>query len=283
MADRPILFSASMVQALLREARQPGAGKTQTRRLLKPQPPEWATFCEQPSMLNVEHRWVPSGLWRWSEPEQTPRRALRAWPVDAEGEHYWMRLPWRVGDRLWVKETWRTSVCQDAVRAGIMETPGNGYGWPVWYEADGGAVTWRGSKGGGPGFEGRGKLRPSLFMARWASRLTLLVTEVRVEQLQDISHEDAAAEGLIAERRHADGILRSVATDECKGLTVTRWQGAPDLPLRGMERTAFRDLWERINGAESWKANPWVVAVSFSVHEGNIDKLAPVTTEVACA
>ena len=84
MADRPIIFSAPMIRALL------AGQKTQTRRILKPQPPEWATFCQQPSMLNVEHRWVPSGLWRWSEPEQSPPRALRAWPVDADGEHYWL-------------------------------------------------------------------------------------------------------------------------------------------------------------------------------------------------
>ena len=98
MADRPIIFSAPMIRALL------AGQKTQTRRILKPQPPEWATFCQQPSMLNVEHRWVPSGLWRWSEPEQSPPRALRAWPVDADGEHYWLSLRFAKGDRLWVRE-----------------------------------------------------------------------------------------------------------------------------------------------------------------------------------
>lgn len=257
MADRPILFSASMVQALLREARQPGAGKTQTRRILKPQPPEWATFCQQPDMLNVEHRWVPSKLWRWSEPEQNPRRPLRAWPVDAEGEHYWMRLPWQVGDRLWVRESWRTLQKVDCLKPRDLADDRS----KVTYEAD-------------P--ENRkplwafGKLRPSLFMPRWASRLTLLVTDVRVERLQDISEGDAVAEGVELESadppfHYVPGIwphsITAVGIEEPGGRQAAR---------------SFAKLWGHINGPESWQANPWVVAVTFSVHARNIDQLAPI-------
>lgn len=233
MADRPILFSAPMVQALLRQARQPGTGKTQTRRLLKPQPPEWATFCQQPDMLNVEHRWVPSRLWRWSEPEQTPRRALRAWPVDAEGEHYWMRLPWQVGDRLWVRESWRTLQKVDCLKPRDLADDRS----KVTYEAD--------PENRNP-LWAFGKRRPSLFMPRWASRLTLLVTDVRVERLQDISEEDAKAEG------------------------------AAGMPTWGCHRNGFYAIWLDIHGHESWQANPWVVAVTFTVHARNIDHLAPI-------
>lgn len=258
MTDRPILFSAPMVCALL------DGRKVQTRRILKPQPPEWATFCEQPDMFNVERRWVPSGLWRWSEPQQSPPRALRAWPIDAGGEHYWLQLPWRVGDRLWVKETWRTSICQDAIKPSIMETPGNGYGWPVWYEADGGAVTWRGSNGGGPGFETPGKRRPSLFMSRWASRLTLAVTQVRVERLHDISEADAVAEGMPDFGTFCEtldpGKLNAAGETAAQTASRLRW------PQRW-----FAALWNEINGDGAWAANPWVVATTFTVHHANID------------
>ena len=77
-----------------------------------------------------------------------------------------------------------------------------------------------------------GKCRPSIFMPRWASRLTLEITGVRVERLKDISNEDCFAEGLPA--------------DTTKG-----------------NRTWYGDLWEEINGKGSWDANPWVWVVSF--------------------
>lgn len=247
MADRPILFSAPMVQALLREASQPGTGKTQTRRLVKPQPPDWATFCQQPDMLNVEHRWVPSGLWRWSEPEQTPRRALRAWPVDAEGEHYWMRLPWQVDDRLWVRESWRTLQKVDCLKPRDLADDRS----KVTHEAD--------PQNRNP-LWAFGKLRPSLFMPRWASRLTLLVTDVRVERLQEISEGDAIDEGALT----VDLPTHGAPTE----------RGQPPLGQPPSQR--FRHLWNSINGPEAWAANPWVVAVTFTVHARNIDQLAPI-------
>ncbi|MBP2495235.1 hypothetical protein ABID82_002434 [Methylobacterium sp. PvP062] len=256
MADRPILFSAPMVQALLREAHQPGTGKTQTRRILKPQPPDWATFCQQPDMLNVEHRWVPSRLWRWSEPEQTPRRALRAWPVDAEGEHYWMRLPWQVGDRLWVRESWRTLQKVDCLKPRDLADDRS----KVTYEAD-------------P--ENRnplwvfGKRRPSLFMPRWASRLTLLVTDVRVERLQGISEADAIAEGI--ERLRSGRGFYDPTLSHADSRAACRFGGYFETATH-----AFEALWRSINGADAWEENPWVVAVTFSVHARNIDQLAPI-------
>lgn len=90
------------------------------------------------------------------------------------------------------------------------------------------------------------KWTPSIHMPRWASRLTLEVTGVRVERLQDISEEDARAEGIV-ESGTAPGWFKPKA------------DGSFADPARG----AFQLLWESINGAESWAANPWVWVVEF--------------------
>jgi hypothetical protein len=80
-------------------------------------------------------------------------------------------------------------------------------------------------------------------MPRWASRITLKVTDVKVERLQDISEADAIAEGV-----------------ECfdQGCSVEGLRGLYDYP-----ESAFAALWESINGEASWDANPWVVAYTF--------------------
>ena len=87
------------------------------------------------------------------------------------------------------------------------------------------------------------KLRPSIFMPRWASRILLEITDIRVERLQDISEEDAKAEGLM---RYSDG-----------------WRGAPNLPWYASPVGAYRSLFESINGSGSWDLNPWVRVISF--------------------
>jgi hypothetical protein len=81
--------------------------------------------------------------------------------------------------------------------------------------------------------------KPSIHMPRWASRITLEITAVRVERLQDISEADAMAEGVLI-----DGI------------------GNPGGPMRVSQR-AFKIFWQVINGPESWAANPWVWVVEF--------------------
>lgn len=88
-----------------------------------------------------------------------------------------------------------------------------------------------------------GKVRASIHMPRWASRILLEVTDVRVERAQDISEADAQAEGV-----KVDGNGHAVRDD------VVNVGGA---------RTAFAELWESINGAGSWAANPWVWVVEF--------------------
>ena len=127
------------------------------------------------------------------------------------------------GDRLWVRETW---ACLDPSRRTVVlykadESPLREYVW-----------------------------RPSIHMPRWASRLTLEVTGVRVERLQDISEEDAKAEG-------CSGFDPS---PEAESGTAFVWKGRSSKPD---PRAHFAWLWESFNGPESWAANPWVWVVEF--------------------
>ena len=167
MTSRPILFSAPMVRALL------AGTKTQTRRIVKPQPPVWAQHVNAIQHLNMDHRWVPSHLWQWSELENGKK--LRRWPTDPEGDGcdgYAIPSPYgRPGDRLWVRESiHRGDACAR-------------------YSADGSVVNltdWRWKRDN----------LPSIHCPRELSRITLEITGVRVERLQAISDADAFAEGI---------------------------------------------------------------------------------------
>lgn len=173
MKERPILFSAPMVRALLTGT------KTQTRRIA------------------------------------IPKRSIE--PMTDECPYG------QPGDRLWVREAWRVEGKHtDSYSPSCIEINRAHFG-RIDYEA---SITWNKSM--------YGKLRPSIHMPRWASRITLEVTGVRVERLQDISEADARAEG----------ISRADCPD---------WHATTD----------YRALWESINGPGSWDANPWVWVVEF--------------------
>lgn len=90
------------------------------------------------------------------------------------------------------------------------------------------------------------KRRPSIFMPRWASRLLLEITDVRVERLNEISEEDAKAEGV-------SPAAEEPFRDACGDLVVPA----------GRYRNGYRELWESINGAGRWDANPWVWVIAF--------------------
>jgi len=250
--DHPLLFSAPMVRANLEER------KTQTRRILKPQPPEWATFCQQPTMLNVLHEWVPSGLWAWSENEQVPPRKLRRWPLDAEGQHYWLRPRYSVGDRLWVREAHYLTDDGDhelAVYAADADDVRLHLAGVEQLRACHPNIDW--SK--------HARLRPSIHMPRWASRLTLIVTGVKIERLQDISEEDAIAEGI---DRVADNYGNGPAYCDYllgKPHDTAEWYRSPI--------DSYRSLWDHINGPCAWDKNPWVVAYSYQPIFKNIDQI----------
>lgn len=125
------------------------------------------------------------------------------------------------GDRLWVRETW------------------NGDRMDLVYRAT--------HDGPPPG----GKWHPSIFMPRWASRILLEITNVRVERLNDISEEDAINEGII---KDSDGFF--IASDSPEAHHFLR---QPHLTAKG----AFHTLWESINGPGSWESNPWVWVIEF--------------------
>lgn len=194
MRERPILFSGPMVRAIL------AGNKTQTRRVVKPQ---------------------PAGA--WAAPGKTS-------------------CPYgQPGDRLWVRESTHRRPMLNLLT-----------GEPLADKYDGGAYTADGADVLTPeGFDlawwYSRKSCPSIHMPRFACRLVLEVTGVRVERLNEISEADARAEG-------------------CP-FTWDGKQYEPPLPevdsWQGYGRASFSLLWSQINGAESWAANPWVWVVEF--------------------
>lgn len=249
--ERPILFSSSMVRAIL------DGRKTQTRRIVKD---EWAHGFARSESFGYRTRPLQresgaADFVTFSEP-YTEHAGEPVW-FYSWGNSRWLRCPYgSPGDRLWVKETWRTSIACDAKAPSDLERPGGGYGWPVWYAADDGEVTWRGVNNGGPGFTSPGRTRVSIHMPRWASRITLEVTGVRVERLHAITDDDARAEGVepytpphghISPEQRVPG----PGFDRCR---------VGDQP----HRLPFADLWDRINGKRApWASNPWLWVVTF--------------------
>jgi len=156
------------------------------------------------------------------------------------------------GDRLWVKETWRTAASLDGKSPSSigMSCIDAGYRkpWaPLAYEADGHRNSeWRGFELNGEAEPG--KTRVSIHMPRWASRLLLEITGVRVERLQDISETDSRAEG--------------ASFHDGRGIGHSGWRHDYG-DVHADARSAYARLWESINGAGSWDANPWVWVVEF--------------------
>lgn len=247
MADKGIIFSASMVRALL------SGSKTQTRRLLR----------------NPEYFGCPTGDCPHETQAQCNEAMAGLSAKEANG--------YAAGDRLYVREQCRAEELSrpDQIRPAtrkerqllgrtsvIVSDELDGMDG-VRYIADN---EWRqieNTSAAGEAwlelfhYRGRGKDRignsvPSIHMPRWASRLWLSVTEVRVQRLQDIRENDCYCEGLdrpLGPRLGSDVTARDNAQ---------RW---------------YRDLWHSLHTktGERWEDNPWIVAVSFDVHKGNID------------
>lgn len=180
MREKPILFSAAMVRAIL-EGR-----KTMTRRVIKDIRTAWrdGTVIDP---YDRDYITCPYG-----------------WP----------------GDLLWVRETWRRA---------------DWYGKGIIYRADAQAAGHMGE------YSDRHKWHPSIHMPRWASRIVLEITNIRVERLQEITEEDARKEGISRAHKYPVGF------------------GHPDT-----YRGGFRNLWDSINGKKyPWSSNPWVWVISF--------------------
>ena len=215
MRERPILFKGPMVRALL------DGTKTQTRRLVK-----WGSE-EAPTLGCKIAQTGPEGIEEWTYEDDD---ASNAGVLD-------ILCPYGVaGDRLWVRETF------SLLNANYIPVEGrNPLFTHVSYRAD-----HIDKDGDGPAHPM--KWRPSIFMPRWASRIELEVTAIRAMRLQDISEEDAEAEG-----------------------AMTWWNGLSQEEQFGMYDggrgpiAAFRMLWDSINAKRGvgWDTNPWVWAVSF--------------------
>jgi hypothetical protein len=134
-----------------------------------------------------------------------------------------------VGDRMWVRESW-----SGPYRMGDIPPRDWAPGLPIWYWAD-----------GNPEDGEWTRPKPSIHMPRWASRITLEVTGVKVERLQDISEGDARAEGADPVHMQPNGGT---------GNPSDAWLSYA---------AGFRAIWTSINGPGSWEANPLVVALTF--------------------
>jgi hypothetical protein len=146
------------------------------------------------------------------------------------------------GDRLWVREAWRACRDLDATPPRDID-PGS-------------SIEYESTKRSYAEIGLTGKLRPGMFMPRWASRITLEVTGVRVERLQDISEADAMAEGV-------EDVTDQVAPRDPE---LRFWRRYRDGGLNGYTGNAiasYASLWTEINGQGSWEANPWVWVVEW--------------------
>jgi hypothetical protein len=214
VTDHPIIFSAPMVRALL------DGRKTMTRRLA------WG----KPVGVDVDEeaaRDLRRDGWKVSGPDDTEHRIA------------WRRSPWQrvqPGDRLWVRETWRTGCFFDSRKPSDIDVAA-----PISFDADG-------LRNGLSG-----KTRVAIHMPRWASRLTLIVTGTKIERLHDITVVEAMKEGIGRRVEPVDGVPTTIYSDDFD-------IGASECP-----RDHFRLLWIWLHGKESWDANPEVVAITFAV------------------
>lgn len=205
MKERPILFKDEMVRSIL------DGRKTQTRRIVKPQP-----LNDDIDNLGDLSTIVIGGNF--------------------------IKCPYgHIGDRLWVRETWRQF--DAAVECGCSEAPCNcPQTGDVIYRATHDNV--------------ESKWKPSIFMPRWASRITLEIKNVRVERLQDISEKEAIAEGVDFVRCPACGYSKF----DCD---VQLDHYLCEYPQPPSAINEFITIWKSINGADSWGKNPWVWVIDF--------------------
>lgn len=241
MTDRPVLFSGPMARAMF------DGRKTQTRRVFQ---------------LPTKGIYVRKDMGGWAP---TTNGGGGAFTIGRDGARkpapetvgIWhqttgrcLNAPYQVGDRLYVREAWRVNGWATDVAT-------------IFYRAHE-CASYTEMSSQFP-VEGKtfvaptpGKWRPGLHMPRWASRMTLIVTNVRVQPLQDISGEDAEAEGIF--RHIAAHSVDKIFRGERSATAIQR----------------YRELWDSLNAKRGfgWEVNPWVVAVTFSVAKANIDAVA---------
>ena len=209
MREIPILFSASMVRAII------DGKKTQTRRVVKPQ----LSGCP----------YNDNGIWveRWFHTGDDDRE---------------IRCPYgQRGDKLWVRENWQYYDWNEDGMPCIRYAADNATVWPEVPEEWAERIDdiWATLSSEDDNMARDRRWRPSIHMPRWASRITIEITAVRVERLQDISEADALDEGIT---------YNDIANNGLDPMRARRW---------------YRGLWESINGTGSWDENPWVWVIDF--------------------
>jgi hypothetical protein len=215
MKEHPILFSGDMVKAIL-EGR-----KTQTRRIIKPQP-ELKTY---PHLDNVYSEELQKFITR-------PNINLIWKGVQTHIDEFNQRCPYgKVGDQLWVRETWAKVYCEEENEDETF----------VYRATDPGLTT------GDEDEEGNiFKWRPSIFMPRYASRIQFEIVNIAVDRLNNISEEDARAEGI-----------------EMNNKPYAGWFWMENIYSTDYAPLAYEKLWDKINGKDSWLKNPWVWVIEF--------------------
>lgn len=240
MKERPILFNGDMVRAIL------AGRKTQTRRIVKPEIVEHIQFMGGSNEACTEFDFVGLRYGQWKDGNGKLRDAewlIYCTEYPEEGVVPVGQLYGAPGDRLWVRETCRTEEleyagCEDGVRYLADDH------WRVIENTQEAADAWvelnsyRGQKGA---------VVPSIHMPRWASRILLEIVSVRVERLNDISEDDAIAEGVVLD------------SDGWRDYEMPSTQCCPTA------RDSYGTLWQSINGPDSLEANPWVWVIEYKV------------------
>lgn len=225
--ERPIIFSGPMVRAILRGENP----KTQTRRVMRVQPMDIVNLVDSHNVFGL---------------------CLNSPRVIEKVVQCPLGQP---GDRLWVRETWNI-----ADPAGDDALPEDIYGPFAPFEGVQGerTIRWRAIyRASNPAVHpkyGKALWRPSIHMPRWASRITLEITNIRAERLQDISEADARAEGVEVIDTDGEDMFYRDYFDESHTHNITTARGS------------FETLWQSIHGFKpprSWDANPWVWAIEF--------------------
>jgi hypothetical protein len=233
MREIPILFSTPMVQAIL------AGKKTMTRRICKDIAGydfKWG-LDKEPYIGNYKiFAKTESGKWDWVTLENQWLYDLQT-AVDDNRTHL-LKCPYgQPGDRLWVRETWADNIpgCPNGItyKADHIDPKGDGPANPI-------------------------KWKPSIFMPKAAARIWLEVVSVRIERLQEITEDDARAEGIIFEEAMEFSGWRPTYNDPDGSNAWPNYKGA------------FNFLWDSLNAKRGygWDSNPFVWAISFKTLEG---------------
>lgn len=260
----PIPFSDPMSSAL-REGR-----KTQTRRAITsarvfatPDRPAFTLMGDELSraLQNANNfRHFEERAWSWEADAY-------AWQGHNKRTRWYAHLGYAVGDHLYVRESYYQFGHWEPVQG--AKTKGGKQKWG--FIADRPDVLFETPENCRLGRHHSDSATPAWhkrlgrFMPRAASRMTLIVTDVRVQRLHEISIDDAVAEGI-------EDVTREIACRDPSARFWKRyrdggWNGYVDDPIG-----SYASLWTEINGAGSWEANPWVTAISFTVHHCNVNK-----------